>query len=91
MDNQHRKISGYRELTQREIDLVNEAKALEAQCLDLIKKVEDHLDDLPKEDAERKIGAQAYRWHAIGRTDIEKGFMSLVRSIAQPQPRSTES
>lgn len=28
MDNQHRKISGYRELTQAEIDLMNKIKAL---------------------------------------------------------------
>ena len=28
MENQHRKISGYRELSQAEIDLMNEVKAL---------------------------------------------------------------
>ena len=28
MDNQHRKITGYRELSQDEINLMNEAKAL---------------------------------------------------------------
>lgn len=27
MDNQHRKISGYRELTQEDIDLMNRVKA----------------------------------------------------------------
>ena len=30
MENQHRKISGYRELSQSEIDLMNEVKALGA-------------------------------------------------------------
>ena len=34
MDNQHRKITGYRELTQDEINLMNEVKALgpQMQC-----------------------------------------------------------
>lgn len=40
MDNQHRKISGYRELTQDEIDLMNEIKAKGLELEALIKKVE---------------------------------------------------
>ena len=71
MDNQHKKIKGYRELTQEEIDLMNEAKALAEQCGELIKRLENnplvHL-----------------RWVAIAKTDLQKGFMSLVRGIAQP-------
>lgn len=89
MDNQHRKISGYRELTQEEIDLMNEAKALEAKCLALHRRIGDRLGDqaLDPSDHVRLEAAQARRWHAIARTDIETGFMALVRSIAQPQPR----
>lgn len=89
MENQHRKISGYRELTQQEIDLMNEAKALEAQCLAFHGKVQDVLSDQSSipEERDRQVAAQAFRWHAIARTDIETGFMALIRSIAQPQPR----
>lgn len=50
MENQHRKISGYRELSQQEIDLMNRIKAkgsemlsLQAELVDLIK-----LQDLAK-------------------------------------------
>lgn len=32
MDNQHRKISGYRELTQEDIDLMNRVKAKGLSC-----------------------------------------------------------
>lgn len=32
MDNQHRKIAGYRELTQDDIDLMNRVKAVGANC-----------------------------------------------------------
>lgn len=45
MDNQHRKISGYRELSQEEIDLMNRVKAkgaellvLQAELVDLFKQ-----------------------------------------------------
>lgn len=89
MENQHRKISGYRELTQQEIDLMNEAKELEAKCLALHKKIGDRLGDqaLDPSDYKRLEASQGKRWHAIARTDIETGFMALVRSIAQPQPK----
>ena len=91
MDNQHRKISGYRDLTQDEIDLMNEAKALEAKCLALHAKIGTalHRQSNSGDGAEhtRLDKARACRWHAIARTDIETGFMALVRAIAQPQPR----
>lgn len=77
MENQHKKIKGYRDLTQDEIDLMNEAKELASRVGDLTKKLEDtHI-------------ATDYcidqRWLAIGKTDLQKGFMALVRSIARPE------
>lgn len=89
MENQHRKISGYRELSQQEIDLMNEAKELEAQCLALHQRIGDRLGEqaLDPSDHPRLENAQARRWHSIARTDIETGFMALVRAVAQPQPR----
>ena len=35
MENQHRKIKGYRELSQEEIDLMNHIKAKGAEMLEL--------------------------------------------------------
>ena len=89
MDNQHTKISGYRDLTQEEIDLMNEAKQLEARCLAFRSNVEKNLNNKAsskQSEQERYTNAQAYRWIAIARTDLETGFMALVRAIAQPQP-----
>lgn len=90
MDNQHQKISGYRDLTQGEIDLMNEAKALESQVLEFHQRVHDVLsaqvESQDPVECRRAYDAQAFRWHAIARTDIENGFMALVRSVAQPQP-----
>lgn len=38
VDNQHKKIKGYRDLSEAEIALMNEAKELAEQCGELIKK-----------------------------------------------------
>ena len=72
MDNQHKKIKGYRDLSQQEIDLMNEAKELSEKCGELTKKIgnTEHID---------------MRWLSIGITDLQKGFMSVIRSIAKPE------
>ncbi|QCW18560.1 hypothetical protein SEPL_510 [Salmonella phage SE_PL] len=71
MENQHRKIKGYRELTEDEIKNMNDVKELAAQVGELIER----LGDTP--DIDR-------RWLNIAKTDLQKGFMSAVRSIAKP-------
>ena len=71
MDNQHKQIKGYRDLSQEEIDLMNEAKSLAVQVGDLVAKIQ----ATPLTDK---------RWASIGQTDLQKGFMSLVRAVAQP-------
>ena len=71
MDNQHKQIKGYRDLSQEEINLMNEAKALAVQVGDLVAKIQ----ATPLTDK---------RWASIGQTDLQKGFMSLIRAVAQP-------
>lgn len=71
MDNQHKQIKGYRDLSQEEIDLINEAKSLAVQVGDLVAKIQ----ATPLTDK---------RWASIGQTDLQKGFMSLIRAVAQP-------
>lgn len=71
MENQHRKIKGYRELNEEEINTMNEVKELGVTLGDLIKKLE-YIDETDK------------RWVAIGKTDLQRGLMALTRSIAKP-------
>lgn len=71
MDNQHKQIKGYRDLSQEEIDLMNETKSLAVQVGDLVAKIQAN----PLTDK---------RWASIGQTDLQKGFMSLIRAVAQP-------
>ena len=90
MDNQHRKIKGYRELSQAEIDLMNEIKAKGVELGELCAKLEERLSEQSScaahDEAEKQriVGASPFRWLAIGRTHLQEGLMALTRSIAQP-------
>lgn len=44
MENQHRRISGYRELSQEEIDLMNKVKALGASFEEVLLEVQAHIE-----------------------------------------------
>ncbi|WP_068086778.1 DUF7681 family protein [Polycladidibacter stylochi] len=71
MDNQHRKIKGYRELSQAEIDLMNEIKLKGKEIGDLVEKLS-VADEIDK------------RWLAIGETNLQQGLMALTRSVTKP-------
>ena len=72
VDNQHKKITGYRDLTEAEINSMNEVKAMAENVGELMESVA----VLPNVDK---------RWLAIANTDLQKGFMAAVRSIAKPE------
>lgn len=72
MENQHRQIKGYRELTQMEIDAMNALKAKAEEVRELL----DIIGAIPGVDG---------RWLQIGRTDLQKGFMSAIRGVARPE------
>ena len=71
MDNQHRQIKGYRELSQDEIDLMNEIKVIGVELGTLVTKL-------------RSTEGLDQRWVSIGATDLQTGLMALTRSVAQP-------
>lgn len=71
MENQHRQITGYRDLSEEEILNMNVVKNA-GQSLDAIVEML-HAD--PNTDK---------RWVSIGKTDLQTGIMALVRSIAKP-------
>lgn len=65
------KIDGYRDLTKTETDLINMLKAKANE----IGAILEMLKSVPEIDP---------RWLAEGRTDLQKGFMSVTRAIARP-------
>lgn len=72
MNNQHKQIKGYRDLTEEEIKLMNLCKQKAIEVGELIANLE-------------TVGSIDKRWLAIAKTDLQKSFMSLVRSIAKPE------
>lgn len=73
MDNQHRKISGYRDLSESEIALMNRIKAKEAEMAELVQLVR---NTAPQGEPQRQAAM------AVGA--FEEAFMRLVRAVAQP-------
>jgi hypothetical protein len=78
------KITGYRQLTEAEVALMNEGKALAEQCGAYIAKLRAHKDNPPREGDNRADPALDQRWISIGATDLQRGFMAVIRGIAQP-------
>lgn len=90
MENQHRKISGYRELTQEEIDLINEIKAVGLTLGTLVERVNAHIGDqygndmVGVEEYDRLEKARPFCWFVTGRDHLQQGLMALTRAVAQP-------
>lgn len=64
-------ITGYRELSDEEIALANELKALAIQVGNEVDFV------FNRHDTDK-------RWAAIAKTDLQTGFMALIRSVLKP-------
>lgn len=71
MENQHKKITGYRDLTQEEIDQMNRIKQL-ANTVETLVTVTSGISGVDQ------------RWVAIAKTHLQQGFMALTRSVAKP-------
>lgn len=73
-------ITGYRELTKTEVDLMNEVKAHAETTRILIDRVCGHVGDL----AATVESGEAMRWLAMARSDLQVGYMKLTRAVARP-------
>ncbi|MGB3393232.1 MAG: hypothetical protein WA956_05670 [Stenotrophomonas sp.] len=72
MENQHRKISGYRELSQQEIDGMNAIKQIGNEAGALLDRL-------------KEVQGIDQRALAIAKTELQTGFMWAVRAIARPE------
>lgn len=90
MDNQHKLIKGYRDLSKQEIDLMNEIKSKAEEVGILVKKVHEVIDtasndeDGREEDCKLYYDSECWDWWRIAEKELQSGFMKLVRSVAQP-------
>lgn len=87
------KITGYRQLSEAEVELMNEGKALAEACGAYIAKLRTYpptaADGIPRVEAdylgkEGPFPSLDMRWISIGATDLQLGFMAVIRGIAQP-------
>lgn len=94
MENQHRQIKGYRELSQEEIDLMNEIKEKGAALGEIVEKLEvmQHKevgslqavvgqDDFPEK---LRSLSEAREWVREGKMELKRGLMALTRAVARP-------
>jgi hypothetical protein len=78
------KITGYRQLSEAEVALMNEGKALAQQVGAFIDKLRTHKGTPCVEGDNRSDPALDQRWISIGATQLQQGFMAVTRGIAQP-------
>lgn len=71
MDNQHKQIKGYRDLSAEEIALMNDIKGTGEALGDLVTRL-------------RNTPSLDQRWVSLGATGLQTGIMALVRAVAQP-------
>lgn len=92
MDNQHKQIKGYRDLSQEEIDLMNRIKLHAEQTRALALDIKNHLIQQEvtahqkgnDEELERIHTTRAAEFHKEAVMKLQTGFMLLTRSVAQP-------
>tara|TARA_R110000744_G_C18964337_1_gene517311 strand:+ start:166 stop:390 length:225 start_codon:yes stop_codon:yes gene_type:complete len=71
MDNQHKKIKGYRDLSQDEINAMNNIKEHGEELRGLIEEMKS-ITDIDQ------------RWVSIAETHLQQGIMAAVRAVARP-------
>ena len=71
MDNQHKLIKGYRDLSQAEIDSINSIKLAEQDIGQLWQQVS-------------KVTGVDGRMLALAKTNLQDAFMWFIRAVAQP-------
>jgi len=97
MDNQHRKIKGYRELSEHEVTMMNKIKEHGEQLKELIDEIVKLRDsqlpgnydgdpsEKPNGVIDLHMGAESLRCISIAEEKLQTGIMWLVRSIALPE------
>lgn len=73
MKDQHTKITGYRDLSQQEIDLMNEIKQAGYSFIPLMQKIKD-----------TTLDSRQARDLAIAKTHLEQAVIFMVRVVANP-------
>lgn len=74
-------ITGYRELSRDEIDLINDIKAHAEKTGELVNLIRQFARAT---DQELAAETEPLRWLNLARTHLQQGYMALTRAVAQP-------
>ncbi len=92
MENQHRKITGYRELSQEEIDLMNQIKAvgeaigtLHASLIDRLQVQYQRACAIGSAEGAIDTACAAIDAAVEAKRNLQTGLMWLTRAVAQPK------
>lgn len=87
-------VTGYRTLSQTEVDLMNRIKATGAVLQALVQEIGSHVRSQATKpshvrtpdgvELQRMQHTEPMRWLAIGTTDLQQGLMAITRAVAQP-------
>lgn len=84
-------IQGYRALSPETVALINEVKAHAEQTRTLLSRVEHFCLDRNEVEKQTTLDyvphtavTEPMRWTSIARTDLQQGYMALIRAIAAP-------
>jgi len=81
-------VTGYRSVTREQLELVEEGKKLALEVGVYIEKLErlrperSAPGETPLDDPDKNTEG---RWVAIGKTQLQQGFMALFRSVFRPE------
>ncbi len=88
MENQHKKIKGYRDLSQQEINMMNDIKQKGIELQELISRVNKFNSSMCQSanaaDSQVIEDSESYRWESIAKTHLQQGVMALTRAVAKP-------
>lgn len=83
MDNQHRKISGYRDFDEETIATMNAIKAHGVALGELVDRLRVRQHAATAQHGEGD--SEPLRWISIGATHLQQGLMALTRAVAKPE------
>ncbi len=84
IENQHRKIKGYRDLSQDEIDLMNRIKEKAEELNQLLDEADTILHELKNPVINQDGLDDVQRYLELAKTNLQQGFMWFVRAVARP-------
>ncbi len=85
MLNQHEKIKGYRDLSQKEIDLMNRIKEKGEEVGELINELTAFRATSINHEPYNSSDIEAARCLSVAKGHLQTGFMWFVRAVALPE------